>query len=455
MNDSTLCAFGLTLCVFAGKANVSRKDAKNENLKTQRIESFRLLNFETYCQLCMLPRVTAPVSEKLRLMIVAGEPSGDAHAASLVRALRMCAPDVQFEFYGSTGAEMRDAGVESIISADELAIMGIVEVGKVLPKFWRAFQALKRAALARRPDAVILVDWPEFNLRLARALHRKGLRVIYYISPQLWAWRSYRVRSIRRDVDLLLSILPFEPEWYEKRGVTHTRFVGHPLTGEVHPRYGRAEFCARHGLDVSRPIIALLPGSRHKEMERILPPLLDAAANIHALNPEIQFVLALAPTRPRAEAEAIISKRQAAPQGLHIVQHETHEALAAADSAAIASGTATLEAALIGTPFVIVYKESAINWHTLGRLIHAEHFGLINLIAGERVVTELMQNDLTGAKLAKELLALLDGKLNRAMRARLHETTAKLGTGEASERAAEAVLNFIRPKAEAATNERG
>jgi lipid-A-disaccharide synthase len=432
------------LCAFARKADGSRKAAKKEKLKTQRVESFRLLNFETQPQLCMLPFVTGTASEKLRLMIVAGEPSGDAHAASLVRALRERAPEVQFELYGSTGAQMRAAEVESIISADELAIMGIVEVGKVLPKFWRAFQTLKRAALERRPDAVILVDWPEFNLRLARALHRKGLRVIYYISPQLWAWRSYRVRSIRRDLDLLLCILPFEPEWYEKRGVTQARFVGHPLTGEVHPRYDRAEFCVRHGLDAARPIIALLPGSRHKEMERILPPMLDAAANIHASNPAIQFVLALAPTRPGAEAEAILAEHSSAPQGLHIVQHETREALAAADVAAIASGTATLEAALIGTPFVIVYKESAINWHTLGRLIHAEHFGLINLIAGERLVTELMQHDLTGAKLARELIALLDRERNAAMRARLHEATAKLGTGEASERAATAVLNFIK-----------
>ena len=376
-------------------------------------------------------------------MLVAGEPSGDAHAASLARALRERAPQVEFEFFGSTGAQMRDEGVEEVVRADDLAIMGIVEVGRVLPKFWRAFQKLKRAARERKPDAVILVDWPEFNLRLARALHRKGLRVIYYISPQLWAWRSYRVRSIRRDVDLLLSILPFEPEWYAARGITHAKFIGHPLTGEVQAKHGRAEFCARHKLDAARPIVALLPGSRHKEIERILPPMLDAAAELSRSNPEIQFVLALAQTRPRAEAEAIISKHQAKPQSLLLVQHETRETLHAADAAAIASGTATLEAALLGTPFVIVYRESFINWHTLGRLIHAEHFGLVNLIAGERVVTELMQDDLTGAKLSKELLALLNKERNQALRARLHEITAKLGTGEASARAAYAILNFI------------
>jgi lipid-A-disaccharide synthase len=377
-------------------------------------------------------------------MIVAGEPSGDAHSASLVRSLREAEPQTQFDFFGSTGAQMRESGVESIVRADDLAIMGILEVGRVLPKFWRAYRALRNAALERKPDAVILVDWPEFNLRLARSLHRKGLRVIYYISPQVWAWRSYRTRSIRRDIDLLLCILPFEPEWYGKRGVTNAKFVGHPLTGEIHPRHGSEEFCARHNVDSSQPIIALLPGSRHREMERILPPMLDAASAIYRVHPEIQFVLALAANRPIAEAEAIIANRKDLLRTLRIVQDETREALAAANVAAVASGTATLEAAIIGTPFVMVYKESAVNWHTLGRLITAEHYGLVNLIAGERLVTELMQSDLTGEKLSEELIALLDKDRNETMRARLHEATLKLGTGDASPRAAAEIMRALR-----------
>ncbi|HEX8920785.1 MAG TPA: lipid-A-disaccharide synthase, partial [Pyrinomonadaceae bacterium] len=232
----------------------------------------------------------------LRLMIVAGEPSGDAHAAALVRALKEEAPDA-IEFFGATGALMREEGVETVVRSDDLAIMGLAEIAQALPKFWRAFQALKQAGIERRPEAVILVDWPDFNLRLARALHRKGVRVIYYISPQLWAWRSYRVRNIRRDVDLLLAILPFEPEWYEARKVAHVRFVGHPLVGEALPRYGREEFCRRNQLDPSRPIIALLPGSRRKELERILPAMLDAASLISKEQPDTQFVLALAANR--------------------------------------------------------------------------------------------------------------------------------------------------------------
>ena len=380
-------------------------------------------------------------------MVVAGEPSGDAHAAALVRALREQSAGIRMEFFGATGALLREAGVESIVRSDDLSILGLIEIAGALRRFWRAFRMLKRAASERRPDAVILVDWPDFNLRLARALHRIGIRVVYYISPQLWAWRGHRVRSIGRDVDLMLSILPFEPEWYKRRGVEHVEFVGHPLVGEVNPRYGREEFCRRNDLDPTRPIIALLPGSRRKEIERILPVMLDAAAVLTSARPEIQLVIPLAPGRTRDEVdrhvERAVQDRSLVVDNLRIVQLETREALAAADVAAVASGTATLEAALIDTPFVIVYKESFINWHTLGRLIHAEHFGLINLIAGERLVTELMQDAFTGERLANELAHLLDREQNALSRERLRKAAAKLGGGGASNRAARAILKAL------------
>src|SRR4051812_326186 len=228
-------------------------------------------------------------ADSLKFLIVAGEASGDAHAASLVRALRDTAPRINFEFFGSTGAQMRDAGVESIVKADELAILGLWEIGRALPKFWNAFKELKRAAAEQKPDVAILIDWPDFNLRLARWLHRRGIPGVYYISPPLWAWRPYRSRSIKRDVDLLLSILPFEQDWYAARGITNVQYVGHPLTGEVRARYDRAEFCRRNDLDPSRPLVALLPGSRHKELVRILPPMLDAVSVIRADRADVQF----------------------------------------------------------------------------------------------------------------------------------------------------------------------
>jgi lipid-A-disaccharide synthase len=382
----------------------------------------------------------------LSLMIVAGEASGDAHAASLVRALREAAPETQLDFFGSTGAQMRAAGVDSIVDADELAILGLWEVGQALPKFWSAFGELKRAATERRPAAVVLVDWPDFNLRLARWLHRRGFPVIYYISPQLWAWRSYRAHSVQRDVDLMLSILPFEKDWYAARGMTRVEYVGHPLSGEVYPRYDREEFCRRNGLDPSRPLVTLLPGSRHKELVRILPPMLDAADLISKQRSDIQFVVVVAPNRNPDEAREIIARcgsDSSLKSPVHLVHHETREALAAADAAAVASGTATLEAALLGTPLVIVYKESVLNWHTLGSLITAEHYGLANLIAGRRIVTELIQDQLNGAGLAEELLSLLDPDRNAAMRSELKSVAEKIGEPGASARAARAILDFL------------
>jgi len=389
--------------------------------------------------------------DRLRFMIVAGEASGDAHAASLVRALRGAAPEKQFDFFGSTGAQMRTAGVASIVDADQLAILGLREIGQALPKFWRAFGELKRAVADRKPDAVVLVDWPDFNLRLARWLHRRGVPVIYYISPQLWAWRSYRVNSVQRDVDLLLSILPFEKDWYAARGMTRVEYVGHPLTGEVRARYGREEFCRRHAFDPGRPMVALLPGSRHKEMVRILPPMLDAAAVISKGRNDVQFAVMVAANRNPLEAQEIIAAGNYDPSfkdSLRVIHRETREALAAADAAAVASGTATLEAALLATPLVVVYKESSLNWHTLGSLITAEHYGLVNLIAGRRLATELLQDELNGESLARELLDLLNPDRNAAMRAELNEVCERIGDPGASDKAAQAILNFLSERPE-------
>ena len=379
-------------------------------------------------------------------MIVAGEPSGDAHGAALVRALREAAPGVHLDIFGATGPQMRAAGVESVIQSDDLAILGLFEIGSALPKFWRAYKTLRQAAVERKPSAVILIDWPDFNLRLARSLHRRGLKVIYYISPQLWAWRSHRVRTIQRDVDLMLAILPFEPEWYAQRGVSQVEFVGHPLAGSVTARYGREEFCRFNNLDPARPIVSLLPGSRHKELQRILPAMLDAAAMIAQDRTDIQFVLVVAPSRSPREAREIMNARRSAPalpENFCVVHHETREALVASDAAAVASGTVTLEAALLGTPMVIVYRESAINWHILGSLITTDHYGLVNLVAGERIVTELMQNDLNGQRLAAEILSLLDQRKNEELRSRLREVAHQLGEGGASKRAAEKILKAL------------
>ena len=384
----------------------------------------------------------------VRLKIVAGEASGDAHAAHLVEKLREIAPHVTIEFFGLTGEKMRARDVETVVAADDLAIIGLLEVGRALPRFRRVFQTLKQAASERKPDAVVFVDFPEFNLRLAKSLKKLGLKTIYYVSPQLWAWRSYRVRTIRRDVDLLLAILPFEKAWYAEHGFERVEFIGHPLVGEVYAKYGREEFCRKYNLKSENPIVSLLPGSRRKELTKILPPMLEAAALLFEKDPRIQFVVTAAPTRKPEEIEEIINiareKGLNLPEKLVVVENETREALTASDAAAVASGTATLETALMGTPLVVCYKISAFNWHTLRHLISVEHVGLINLIAGERLATELIQNDLNAARLAEELEKLLEPETNRQMRRRLAEVTATLGAGGASEKAARAILRELK-----------
>jgi lipid-A-disaccharide synthase len=268
------------------------------------------------------------------------------------------------------------------------------------------------------------------------------LKVIYYISPQLWAWRPRRINTIKRDIDLLLSILPFEAEWFRSRGVDHVEFVGHPLAGEVKANFGRDEFCRRNDLDPARPIVSFLPGSRRKELQRILPQMLAAIKQLAAVRPDIQSVVVVAPSRTIEETKQIVSQANGA-TSIKLVQGQTREALFASAAAAIASGTATLEAALLETPMVVVYKESAVNWHTLGRLITVTHYGLVNLVAGKEIAKELMQNDLTAEKLSSELLRLLNPATNKTTRAQLAEVAHKLGEAGASERAAEKILSFL------------
>lgn len=378
-------------------------------------------------------------------MIVAGEASGDTLGASLIHALRRAAPHADYDFFGGAGPKMRDAGARPVVNVDDLAITGLAGVAAALPQFWKTYKALERAASERRPRAVILIDWPDFNLRLARRLRSRGVKVIYYVSPQLWAWRPHRVRAVRRDVDLLLSILPFEKEWYAARGFARVEYVGHPLVGAVAPRATRIEFRRAREFDERRPLVALLPGSRRREIARNLPPMIEAAARL--ADESTQFVVALTAHARREEVAPMLessdARRLLAQGDLRVVYGETREALGAADAAAVASGTATLEAGLIGTPLVVVYRESSLNWHTLGRLITTDHFGLINLIAGERLAAELMQSDFTPDRLAKELRALLDPHVNREVRERLRAAIEKLGEAGASERAAEAVLREI------------
>lgn len=378
--------------------------------------------------------------KNLKILIAAGEASGDSHAAKVVEALREARRDADIEFFGIAGPKMREAGVEPVVMADELSIVGLAEIGRALPIFLRAFRKIKHAADTRKPDVAVLVDFPDFNLKLARSLKRRGIGVVYYISPQLWAWRQYRIRTIRKYVDLLITILPFEKDWYAARGVTHVEYIGSPLAREVHVGRSKEEFCSEHLLDPSKSIITLLPGSRHKEIVRILPVMIEATERVRESVPGIQFVVPVSSAANRIDVERLLN---ASGGVAAVVEGETYDAVNASDAAAVASGTATLETGIIGTPMVVVYKTSQVNYSLLEPMIDVPYYGLINLIAEKGVARELIQSAFTAEALANELIDLLRPERNIVVREELKAAAEKLGHGGASRRAAETILRVI------------
>jgi lipid-A-disaccharide synthase len=392
----------------------------------------------------------SPFTSTRKIMIVAGEASGDKHGSALARSLRALYPETRFEFFGAGGDEMREAGVETLIDARDVAIIGIPEIARAIGKLYGAFRRLIQAARGRRPDAIVLIDWPDFNLRVAKKLRRDGFKIIYYISPQLWAWRRYRVRAIRRDVDKMLVILPFEEAFYKSEGV-EVEYIGHPLVESVQVTTTREDFCRKYKLDVHRSLITLLPGSRRKEIHYHLPEMLDAAKRLRdwaatsspsaISNP--QFVLPLASTVSREQVEPAI---QSAGVEVMIIQRDTYNALGHADFAIVASGTATVETSLTGTPMIIVYRGSEVNWRLIRPLINLDTFGMVNLIAGRRIVPELIQHNCTGEKIAAEAQAILNdtGRL-ATMREDLQMVRERLQTdGSVPGRAAQAIMQVIQ-----------
>jgi lipid-A-disaccharide synthase len=376
---------------------------------------------------------------RIRLMMVAGEASGDKHGAALAEKLKQLYPETRFEIFGSGGEEMRAAGVETLVDAKDVAIMGIPEIIKALGKLYGAYRKLITAARRRKPDAVVLIDWPDFNMRVARRLHKEGCRIIYYISPQVWAWRRYRVKALRRDVNKMLVILPFEEEFYKDQKID-VEYIGHPLANAVNTTATREEFSRRHQLDSERPLIALLPGSRRKEIHYHLPAMLDAASR---LQNGPQFILPLASTIARQPIEEAI---RVSGVDVKIIERDTYNALGHASFAIVASGTATVETALSDTPMLIIYRGSELNWRLIRPLIHLDTFGMVNLIAGRRIVPELMQHEVTGENIAAAVQAIWNDPARlKKMREDLAEVRAKLkaGGGTGAERAARAVIQVI------------
>ena len=374
-----------------------------------------------------------------QILVVAGEASGDDHAARLVAAIREFCPPA--EFLGVGGEAMAAEGVRILTPAAALAVVGLMEVVGHLPAIWQALRGLGRVLKTSPPDLAILVDFPDFNFWVARLAKYYRVPVLYYISPQVWAWRTYRVRTLARLTDRLVVIFPFEADFYRAQGVA-VSYVGHPFRETLPPLTDRRTFLQGHNLDPEALTIALLPGSRAGEIERHLPIILKAAQLIRQAIPQTQFILPLASTAPAELVQSIISGEDTVGAGLKpaptalrlkIITGQAYQALGAAHVAVVASGTATVEAALAAVPTVIVYRVSPLTFAVGRRLVRVEHVGMANLLAGERMFPELIQDDFTPARLAHEVLSLIqDPERIRAVRRGLTTVIRRLGGPGAS-----------------------
>lgn len=337
-----------------------------------------------------------------KVMIIAGEASGDQHGARLVSHVHQLAPWVRF--YGIGGQHMRQAGVRILVDAAELAVVGLIEVLKHYRHLSNVLDSMRRTLREDRPDLLILIDYPDFNLRLAKTAHALGIKVLYYISPQVWAWRQHRVITIGKRIDMMAVVFPFELPFYEAANIP-VRFVGHPLTEEVHSDLTRDQAAMAAGLDPHRPIVGLFPGSRRNELQKLLPLQIDAARLLKSKMPAVQFILPRASTLDQTEIDALLCGR-----GLEVkcVSGDFYNVIQSCDAIVSASGTATLEIALMGKPLVAMYHVNRLSYLIMRRLIKVEHIALCNIVAGRRVAAELIQNAATPTAIANELGRLLN-----------------------------------------------
>jgi lipid-A-disaccharide synthase len=370
------------------------------------------------------------------LLVSCGESSGDLYAAEVVRHLRARHPDL--EVVGLGGDRVAAEGARLLAHVRELAVVGLVEVLGHLPRLRRILGSVLDEVDRAPPDAALLVDYGGFNLRLAKALHQRGIPVAYYVSPQVWAWRRGRVKAIRRYVRRMLVIFPFEEDFYREAGVP-VSFVGHPLVDVVGPRSDPSEALERLGLDPERPVVPLLPGSRPNEVRLNLPPLLGATRGLARRRPDLQLAVAAPATLPRALAEDAWAGLP-----VRVFRDSSRDLLAVARAAIVASGTATVEAALLDAPMAVVYRVAWLSY-LLGRpFVHVPHYAMVNLIAQRRIVPELIQHGFTAQRVEAAVMELLeDPERERRMRADLAEVRRRLGEPGASVRAAEAVSRLL------------
>lgn len=376
----------------------------------------------------------------MRILLSAGEASSELYGAQLIEALRRRVPDA--EFFGVGGERMQQAGCDLVVDARvHLSVVGISEIVSKLPSIYAQFRKLIEEVDRRKPEVAVIIDSPAFNFRVARELHRRGIAVVYYVTPQLWAWRQYRVERVRKWVTKALPIFPFEERFFREHGVD-AEYIGHPLADMPPPSITREQFADEFKLDAGKQWIALLPGSRRKEVKMNLPAMLDAAADI---GDAYEYLLPVAST---IHPGWLASRLRTSPQRIHLVTN-SFATMIHSRASVVASGTATVEAALSGTPFVVVYRVSPVTW-TLGRrLLKVPFVAMPNLIAGKEIVPELLQQDFTSKKVVACLRPLLEeGPARSKMISELEAVQKSLkqpkGPGTAADRAAQAVLKVIQ-----------
>ena len=380
-----------------------------------------------------------------RIMISCGEPSGDLYAAALTTELRRL--DDNLEVFGMGGEQLQAAGAQLLGDFRGLSVTGLSEALSVLPRSLSMYRRLLAAARAQRPDVFVPIDFPDFNLRLSSAVHRLGVPVAYYVGPQVWAWRSSRLRTLKRLAHRMFVIFPFEEDIYRRAGVP-VEFVGHPLVDLAKVRESRTAFLSRRGLDVASQTVALLPGSRPNELRFILPVLVRAASMIAARVPAVQFVVARAPHLDTSLFEPLGEVVGSGGRAPVIVESQADDVIAASDVVLVASGTATIQAAIHERPMVVVYRVSPLTYLARG-LLQVDTFGMVNLVAGRQIVPELIQDDFQPEAVAEEAVRFLtDSTYVARTRSELRTVRHKLGDSGASRRVAEAILNIARRRRE-------
>lgn len=377
----------------------------------------------------------------LKILVSAGEASGEMYASRLVAELRQRHPDATF--FGCAGPKMRAAGVRNVIDAEALSVVGLIEVVAHIPRIYGEFRKLVRAANREKPDLAILTDSPDFHFRLAKQLKKQGVPVVYYVAPQVWAWRQGRTRVMRRIIDLLVCIFPFEQKFFKEHGI-HAFYSGHPLTRMYHADKTRAAFRAEHGLTDASPVIGLLPGSRRGEWERHLPLLLETVTSLRQTH-QAQFALAV-PDSGFPLTDSTNWRKRISDLSIQMIEGDTWNLLAHCDVLLAASGTVTVEAALAGTPMVTYYRVAPLSWMVGRRFVKVPHLTMVNLVAGKRIVPEYMQDEATAATLAGALRELLDSpEKQRQMRADLKQVRTLLeGDDDPISRAADEIDQMLR-----------